>query len=324
MPAKIEISHKTIIFTTFFLILLWFVLQIQEIIFLVYVAFILMSAFKHWVEFLEKYHIPRVFSVLLIYILIFGLLALGTSSVIPPLVSQTIHLGESLPEYLKLLLPFVQVDYQVLTAQIAPLGENLLKVTIGIFSNVIALFTLIIVSFYLLIERKNLLGHLSNFLDEKMAKKWVGIISTIEERLGSWVRGQVMLALTIGIFTFIGLTILGIPYALSLAIFAGLLEIVPIIGPIIAAIPAILVAFITSPFLALVTAALYFVIQQVEANLVVPMVMKQTVGLPPLVTIITLLTGAKIAGIGGAMLSVPVVVTISTIFSEYLKSKDSR
>lgn len=322
MTTKVEISHKTVIFTAIFLLFLWLLFEIREIIFLVYIAFILMSAFKPWADFLEKFHIPRVFSVLFIYLLIFGLLTLGTSSVIPPLVSQTIHLGESLPEYLKSLLPFVQIDYQVLTAQIAPIGENLLKVTIGVFSNVITVFSLIIISFYLLIERKYLLTHLSSFLIENEAKKWVVIISKVEERLGSWVRGQLMLGITIGIFTSIGLTILGLPYVLSLSIFAGLLEIVPIIGPIISAIPAILVAFISSPLLALATAAVYFIIQQVEANLVVPMVMKRAVGLPPLITIITLMIGAKIAGIGGALLSIPLVVTVVTVFSEYLKLKE--
>lgn len=322
IPTKVEISHKTIVFTIFFLIFLWFLFQIREIIFLIFVAFILMSAFKPWADFLEKFRVPRIFSILFIYILIFGLLTLGASSLIPLFISQTIHLGENLSQYFKLIPPFVQIDSQLLTSQITPIGENLLRVTLGIFSNIITLFTLIIISFYLLMERKYLWEHLLHFLIEKEAKKWANIIAKVEERLGGWVRGQLMLAITIGILTAIGLKILGIPYVLSLAILAGVLEIVPIIGPIIAAIPAVLVAFITSPFLALVTAILYFIIQQIEAHLVVPLVMKKTVGLPPLVTIITLMIGAKIGGIGGALLSIPLVVTLETILSEYLKAKE--
>lgn len=322
IPAKVEISHRTIIFTVFFLLFLWFLYQIREIIFLVFVAFILMSAFKPWASFLEKYRVPRIVSVLIIYIAIILSIAYGASSVLPSLVTQSIHLSENLPSYLKSVVPFLKIDQQIITQQIAPLGENVLKVTIGVFSNIITLFTLIIISFYLLIERKNLPGYLSSFTEERKVRIWIEIIGKIEEQLGAWVRGQMLLAITIGITTYIGLTIIGIPFTLSLAILAGILEIVPIIGPIISAIPAVLVALTNSPFLALITVAVYFIIQQVESHLVVPLVMKQTVGLPPLVTIISLMIGAKIAGIGGALLAVPLVVTAGTLVSEYMKLKE--
>lgn len=323
MPEKIEISHKTIIFTILFLLLLWLIFQINEIIFLVFVAFILMSAFKPWVELLEKYHIPRIFSVLLIYIFIIGIIAWGASSVLPVLAIQTIHLGENISKYLSSVTPFLKLDYQVIIQQITPIGENIFKLTIGVFSNIVTLFSLVIISFYLLIERNNLVKYLSNITEERKAQRWVDIISKIEERLGAWVRGQLTLGITIGIFTFIGLTLLGIPYVLSLSILAGIFEIVPIIGPIISAIPAILVALTISPLLAVITTAVYFIIQQTEAHVVVPFVMKKTVGLPPLVTIISLMMGAKIAGIGGALLAIPLVVAGITLVSEYVKMRES-
>lgn len=323
MPTRVEISYKTIIFTVIFLLSLWFVYEIRAIISLVFVSFILMSAFKPWADWLDKYHVPRIISVLIIYIFLILIIAWGASSILPVLVTQTIHLGENLPKYLSSVAPFLKIDYQVLTQQVAPLGENVVKVTIGVFSNIITLFTLIIISFYLLIERKNLHQYLTNITGESKAKKWVEIVGKIEERLGAWVRGQLMLAVTIGVATYIGLSIIGLPYTLALAILAGLLEIVPIIGPIISAIPAILVALTTSPLLALITVATYFIIQQLESHLVVPLVMKQTVGLPPLVTIISLMIGARVAGITGALLAVPMVVAGITFVGEYIKLKES-
>jgi len=323
MPAKIEISHKTIIFTVLFLILLWVLVQIREIIFLVFVSFILMSAFKPIADYSEKIHLPRILSVLVVYILILAFLAFAGSTILPPLVSQTIHLGEGMPDYIKSVLPFVKIDAQAVTAQIAPLGQNLLQVTIGIFTNLITLFTVIVISFYLLIERKDLNSQLSNFIGAEGAKKLMVVIAKVEERLGAWVRGQLMLALTIGLATYIGLIFLNLPYILALSLFAGILEIVPIIGPIISAIPAILIALTVSPFLAILTVAVYFIIQQLESQIVVPIVMKKAVGLPPLVTIIALMIGAKLGGIGGALLAVPLVVTIGTAVSEYPKLKES-
>lgn len=324
MPAKVEISHKTIIFTILFLLLLWVLFLVKEILFLVFVAFILMSALKPWADTLEKFHIPRTLSILSIYIFIISLLIFTGSSVIPPLVTQSIHLGERFPGYIRSVLPFISIDSQTLIQQITPLGENVVKVTFGLFGNIVASFTLLVVSFYLLIGRKNLEVNLTSLMGEKGANKIIVIIWKVEERLGAWVRGQVALALTIGLSTFIGLMLLGIPYTFPLAILAGILEIVPTIGPILSAIPAILVALTISPFLALAVTALYFGIQQLEGHIVVPLVMKRVVGMPPLVTIIAILMGAKLAGIGGALLAVPTVVTIESVLSEYLKLKESK
>lgn len=323
MTNKVEISHKTIIFTVLLIILLWLLIQIREIIFLVFIAFILMSAFKPLADFFEKIHIPRVFSVLVIYILIVAFLGFAGSSIIPLLISQSVHLAEKMPDYIGTVLPFISIDGKIITQQIAPLGENLVKVTIGLFSNLITLFTVIVISFYLLIERQRLEKQLANFMGAEGAKKIMLIIVKIEERLGAWVRGQLMMALTIGLATFIGLSLIGLPYSLALSIFAGILEIIPIIGPIISAIPAIFVAVTISPFLAVMTIVLYFLIQQTEAHLIVPMVIKRAVGLHPLVTIIALMIGATLSGIGGALLAVPVVVTVEVILSEYLRFKES-
>lgn len=321
MPAKVEISHKTILFTVFFLVLLWLLIQIKDIIFLVFIAFILMSALKPVVELLEKIRIVRPLAILLVYIVVLLFLTFIGSSILPPLVTQTIFLGRIFPEYIKSVFPFVKIDPQVISQQVTPFSENLFKVTIGVFSNVVALFTILVISFYLLLERKHLELHLAEFMGEKGAKMLISIISKVEERLGAWLRGQLTLMLVIGLSTYIGLVFLGIPFVLPLAILAGILEIVPIIGPIISAIPAVILALTISPLLAVATAVLYFVIQQLENNLLVPMVMRQAVGLPPLVTITALMIGAKLAGVTGAILAVPVVVTVETLFSEYLKLK---
>lgn len=319
MPTKIEISHKTIIFTVFFLLFLWIVFQVKDILFLLFVAFIIMSAIKPWVDNLENRRVPRFVSAFTIYFVFIAIIAFVISSIVPPLVTETIHLSDNLPGYISTYVPFAQIDRQALTQQITPLGQNLLKVTFGLFSNIIGILTIFVISFYLILERGNLDTQLKSFMGGEGAEKFLGVIKKIEERLGSWVRGQVTLGIVIGVATFIGLSLLGLPYVLPLSIIAGLLEIVPTIGPIISAVPAILVALTISPLFALATAALYFIIQQAENNLIVPFVMRRAVGLPPLVTLLSILAGAQLAGIGGAILAIPIVVTIETVISEYMK-----
>lgn len=322
MPTKVEISYKTIIFTVLFLLALWIVYQILDIILLVFVSFILMAALRPWAEYLRKYSIPGPLSVLLIYVLFLILLVFAGSSIVPPLVTQTAHLLENLPGYVSSVLPFIKIDFQMLVSQVAPYSENLVKVTVGLFSNIVTVFTVFVISFYLILERRNLGMHLINFMGEKGADRLLSIVRRVEVRLGAWIRGQIALMFSIGLATYIGLTLIGIPYVLPLAIIAGFLEIVPTVGPIISAIPAILVALTISPLLALATAVLYFVIQQLENQLIVPLVMKRVVGLPPLVTLLSLMIGAKLAGIGGAILAVPIFVAIETVVSEYIKLKE--
>lgn len=321
MPAKIEITHKTILFILATLGLIWFVLQIKEIILLLFLAFILMSGLRPLVEGLEKLRIPRLLSILLIYlVIIFSLIIFG-GAVIPGLVLQTVRFWEKLPEIFNKILPFLPLNLEFLSQQITPISGNLLRATLDFFSNIFTILTLMVLTFYLLLERKNLEETFRSFFGEEKAGKILKITWKIEEKLGGWLRGQLLLMLIIAVASFIGLMALKIDYALPLAITAGFLEIVPIAGPIISAIPAVLVALASSPVLALAVVVLYFIIQQLENHLIVPGVMKRTVGLPPVITLVALMIGAKLAGISGALLAIPAVVVLQVILSEISSEK---
>ena len=137
--------------------------------------------------------------------------------------------------------------------------------------------------------------------------------------MGSWVRGELTLMLAVGIFTYIGLSILGVEIALPLAILAGILEIVPNIGPIISAVPAVLVALTIHPLTALATASLYFLVQLAENNFLVPKIMQKAVGVNPLISILGLMIGFRLAGPAGAILALPSIIVIHTIGLEYFK-----
>jgi len=130
--------------------------------------------------------------------------------------------------------------------------------------------------------------------------------------------------LGIGLMSYVGLSLFGIEYALPLAILAGLLEIIPIVGPIISAIPAIIIALTISPspFLAIAVAILYFIIQQFENHIIVPMIMKQAVGIPPVITILAILIGGRLAGISGALLSIPIFICLHILFQEFFTSRE--
>lgn len=320
MVSKIEISHKTIIFIFLFLAFIWLVLQVRDILFLLFIAFIVMAALRPAVDWLDNKRIPRIVGSLLMYVLVFGVIGLSLAGIIPSLVIQFTKLTNLLPSVLGKIVPYWNIDASAITQQIAPIGENVLKLTIGIFSNIATTFMVLVFAFYFLLERKYAHKFVSGFLGEEQATVIIDTLIRIEKRLGSWVGGQLLLMVSVGVLSYIGLLIFGVEFALPLAIVAGLLEIIPTIGPVVSAIPAIIVALGVSPIMGLYIALLYIVIQQLENNLLVPLIMKRSVGLHPLVTIVSLLVGARLGGIVGAILAVPILLILQELFVSYINS----
>jgi predicted PurR-regulated permease PerM len=318
MVSKIEISHKTIIFTFLLLLASWFIWQIRDILLFLFIAFIITSAIRPMVDWMEKRRIPRFLAIILVYILLFGVVGLSIAGVIPVLAGQITHLMQDLPVYVERMLPYWNLNLGQLSQQLAPIGQNILKVTINLFSNMITVITLLVFVFYFLLEQKNTERSLAGFMGEESAKRMTDIVMRIEQRLGMWVQSQIILMFIIGVLSYIGLVALHIDFALPLAILAGLFEIVPNVGPIVSSIPAIIIALAISPVSALSVTILFVVIHQVEGNLIVPLIMKKSVGLSPLITIFALLVGGKIAGIAGAILAVPLVLIVQEIISSYL------
>jgi len=327
MSRKIEISHRTIVFTVIFLLVLWLLYFLRGVLIILFLALILMAALNPLVDRLERWRLPRALAIALIYLLIFSVIGLAIWGVIPPLVNQTQNLISRFPSYLE-SLKWLGVDKEVvynqlnqLTEQLGVISSGIIRTFVSFFQNLINIVVLLVISFYLLLERKNLGRYLLRFFGDNAEKTGIRVMDEIEKRLGGWIRAEIVLMIIIGLLTFIGLTLLGIDYALPLAILAGFLEIIPNIGPFISAIPAVLVALFISPLMALAVAALYFLVQQIENNFIVPQLMAKECGLNPLITIIALIAGFKLGGVIGAILAVPVVLLIEIILTEISTSE---
>ena len=173
------------------------------------------------------------------------------------------------------------------------------------FSNAFSVVTILVLTFYFLLDYPNLKERFLDLYPKGSRKRVAHLLDEIETKIGGWLRGQVSLMFIVGLASFIGLSLLKIDYALSLAVIAGFLEIIPMIVPIVSVIPAAIVASATSPLSVALVALLYVLIQQLESNLVVPKVMEKAVGFSPIVTLIAILVGGKLFGILGALLSIP-------------------
>jgi len=317
MFRKIEISLRTVLATLAILAGIWLILQIRDILFLLFIAFLLMTALYPLVALLERIKIPRLLAIIIVYAVMFGVVGVFVITSIPSLITQTTRFVEEMPGVVSKVLPYWNINITTLVQQLAPIGQNIVQFTVGIFSNIFTTFTVLVFTFYFLLERRHINKIISDTFGETIAVRAIRVLQAIEIRLGAWVRGELILMVSIGLFVYIGLTILRVDFALPIAIVSGLLEIIPNIGPIISAIPAVLIGLSMSPVVALSVVVLYIIVHQVEGNIVVPIVMKQSVGLSPLVSILALMIGGRLAGITGAVLAVPVLLVCQVLIKYF-------
>jgi predicted PurR-regulated permease PerM len=190
--------------------------------------------------------------------------------------------------------------------------------TLGVFSGLFGFITVLVVSFYLVVADQNGMKELVRPLVPAAKRDMViRLLNKIQRKMGMWVLGQLALSVAIFVMSFVALSLLGIKYALVLALVAGLLEVVPYIGPFLSAVPAFFFALIQSPALAVAVVVLYVVIQKTEGYVLVPKIMHKAVGTSPLVVVLSLLIGFKLAGVVGLLLAVPLAGAILTVLEEF-------
>lgn len=321
MRQKIDISHRTIIFFVLFLISLWVIYLVRDLLIILFVSIIFVSALSPLVRYLTKFRLPKALSITLTYIIIVIVVAGLLVSMIPPLIEQSSKLVIAAPSLLAQFFNITNIDKSVFSSEVTSISKNLFSITLSLFDNFLTIVFILVLTFYMLLDQDNLETRVASLFKDKEERVRRSIVK-IEEKLGAWLQGQLILSLVIGILSYIGLTIFGIPYALPLAMIAGILEVIPVIGPIISALPAIFVALTISPFLSVIIGVMYLVIQQMENHLIVPQVMKRAVGLNPLIVILAIAIGGRLLGIAGALLAVPMAVVIQIIAAEIIEGRE--
>lgn len=320
---KVEVSAKTIVFAIFFILFLVLLWIIKDLILTLFVAFIIMSAVKPPVKWLGERKIPRRIATIGVFLFFIVFFIFVLVWVVPPLVGETTLLVKHLPSMIENIHPSLMEYVNISSlSQYAPnITNQAINLIRSIFSNIMFLVTTIFFSIYLTLEEGFIKKTISHFFEEKDVERVVGVIQKTEKRLGAWLLGEFVLMLVVGGMTYAGLLLIGVKYALPLSIIAGLLEVVPNIGPILSTVPAFVVGVTQAPFLGLSTIALYFVVQQLENHIIVPVVMKKVTGLNPIITLIALIIGGRLFGVLGVVLSIPFTLFLQTVLTEALNKK---
>lgn len=320
---NIEISTKTILLTIALLIGITIIWLVRELLFSLFIAFMVMSVVKPLVVRLEKRGIRRSLSAFFIFILLFLMIGLAFYFIIPPLISDMSAFIKTFTSLLENADPAVRqyIDGKAITTHIPDITNKVIPFISNIFSNIVFAITTLFFSLYFILDEHFLKAFLQKFLKQEDTTRIVRIMDGAEKRLGAWFYAEIVLMTLIGTTTYIGLTLIGVRHALSLAVIAGLLEAMPVVGPIISAIPAFMFAVNQKFVLGLATVALYIVIQQLENNLFVPAIMKKAVGLNRILILIVLIVGGKLAGVLGLFIAIPVTLCIESVLSEIGKKK---
>lgn len=338
-PVYINITAVGIVKIILILIVFYFLFLIREILAILFVSLILASAVDPWVDYLQKRKVPRGISIMLIYFVMLSVVVTVISLIIPPIITQISELTANFPTiFEKVLNGFAYLrNYSVehnlfesLKENFGSIGSNLQQAAGGVFSTVsgifggiVSFFLILVMTFYMVVEENALKKIVWSIAPEKHQIYIMKLVNRMQKKVGLWLRGQLILSFIIFLLTYISLLVMGVKYALVLALVAGLTEFVPYLGPILASIPAIFLAFTQEPILAVFVAILYYIIQLVENHIIVPKLMQKVVGLNPIVSIAVLLIGFKIAGVLGAILSIPVATAISVLIHDFFESKNS-
>jgi predicted PurR-regulated permease PerM len=323
------------------LVVAWALYQARQVLLLIYVSALLAIGFGPLVRLIERQklvrvgsrRLPRWLAILVVYSAILAAVAIMLLTIMPTVISQAREFAQYVPQLLDrgqrylmargLLRERLSVGEMV---QQAPFGGDmvgtLLLTVWGFIGGVFGLITILILTFYLLVESDTLFDTFIRLFPRRRRAQVRAASAKVGTKVSAWLNGQLILASVIGTTAAIGLALLGVPYFYVLAVIAAVGEFIPYVGPLLAAVPGVAVAFTVSGQLAVAVAVFYVLQQQFENHVLVPKVMQHQVGLSAVTVIVALLIGGAVLGIAGAILAVPTAAILQVVFQELVPSNE--
>jgi predicted PurR-regulated permease PerM len=335
-PLEVARATLVVIGVVLGCFLVW---RVQEVLFLLVLAILLATAIEPLVKRLRRGPFTRGTGVLAVYTLIIILIGLPVYLLLPSVASQGEAFTTTLPDRLQQLRPYVETLHPAALAALAtglvnsavnavqtpeqPAQEQIVEAGTTAAQTLFGFVTVFVLAFYWLVERASIKRVLLRAVPARHARDINTVWMEVEDKLGGWVRAQIILMLAVGTMASLGYLALGLPNPALLGVVAGLCEIIPMIGPFLAFAPAVLVALAAlDPTRALMVVGYALVIQQIESNVLVPRVMGHSVGVSSLTVMLGILVGFALAGLPGAFLAVPIAGALQVVLAHVLRSED--
>ncbi|MEW6724620.1 MAG: AI-2E family transporter [Bacillota bacterium] len=332
----LHLSRRTIrsaMLLAFGAVVVYFLWTVRQVLPPFVFAFALAYLLAPLVEFLEGHKVPRLLAILMVYSVLIGLIVVGLLYLVPAVITELNKLAENLPAYtrqVQQILAQLQANYsetvlpqsirEVIDRTVANIQTGLLRLIettvtglLNLVSGMVSAIIAPILAFYFLRDWEKMKRGMVRVLPSTSRSEGRGILAEMDEVIGAYLRSQLVVASIVGVLSGLWVAILGLRFATIFGIIAGVTNIIPYFGPIIGALPPTVFALITAPCLTWKVVLGFFVIQQLESNVIGPKIVGDTVGLHPLVVIFALLSGAFLFGFWGMVVAVPVAAIIRVL-----------
>lgn len=316
---------------------------LRDLALLVLTAIVIASAIEPGVAFFIRHRIPRFVAALLVYVLTFGSVFALLYFFFPPIIADAAGFLSAMPKYLDTInsvspfsgitnaaglaggqggiQSFLQTLFSLQAVFTAGSG-GVVQLFVTFFGGIFSLVLVIVLSFYFALQDTGVDDFLRMVMPVAYEEYSVDLWKRSQKKIGLWMQGQILLSVIVAILVYLGLLIIGIPYALLLSVFTAIAEIIPVFGSLIAGTAAAVVGYSNGGVpLGLIVAGLFIVVNQFESNLIYPLIVKKIVGLPPLLVIVALIAGYTLAGFLGVLLSVPVAAVVLELITDFDKRK---
>ena len=317
----------------------WLLYRFNQVVFILFIAIVMGTVIRPVVTWLYRRGLPRIAGVILVYLILLALLIGFALLLFPLIVEQGTTIAAAVPgyyqslrewmanfpnllivrlsEFLPATLPSLQPIQQTAQQILASAGQALGYVSLAAKAIFIAIVILIL-TFHWTLDGPRIIQSLLPLISKERRESISELISAMETKIGSYLAGQGVLCLVIGIMALIAYLLIGLPNALVLALLAGVFEAVPMIGPLLGAIPAGVIALSIAPSKLIWVIVATIIIQQLENSLLVPRVMRKAVGINPFVSLLSIFAFSSLFGIAGALMAIPMAAIIQLLLDRFV------
>lgn len=328
----LDISWSAILKIAFAVFFFYLLYQVKEILILTIFAFIISLLFNPAINLLEGKNVPRILSSLLVYFLVFGLVSLFFYLIADAFILETQRFIELLPQYFEKISPALrELGFQAfedfdgliteLTKHLREIGEGIFNALFAIFGGIASTIFILALAIFFSLEKEGFGRTLLLFFPKKYEESILEIWENCQKKISGWFGTRIIACLFVGLFSYFAFFLFDVRYSFSLALAAGILNFIPVLGPIFTGIIIFLFIFLDSLTKAVLALIAFVLIQQIENNILTPILTKKFLSLSPSLVLISLVIGGQLAGILGAILAVPLTGILIEFSKEFLTKK---
>lgn len=323
---EIAINTRTILRIIAIIFGVLAIIYFRKILVLFLAGIIFSAASDGPIRLLMRRRLPRFGAAVVLYLLVILIVLLIFSLILPIFINQLkefiVLLGDFLKTYFDIELTPAEAFRALILRAFSPSDAlagavQVFNITSGLLGGLISVIIVFVISFYLSLREGQVEALFEFLIPERFDDYALSLWKRAQRKVSQWFAGQIWLSLIVGLAVYLGLMFLGIPYALLVGVFAAVLEIVPIVGPIVAGTFGVLVSLNQDPFLIFAVVVLFVVIQQLENHLIVPVVMRRAIGLSPVLIIFSLLIAGQILGFWGVLVAIPLTAVLAEFINDY-------